>query len=183
MTAPETLIPPSPDETAPLLRKPTTTSSSSSTTSSDTTPSPRLHRTLEDDVLPETSVAGRTLGWSSAYILLISRVIGSGIFATPGAIAASVGSIGLSLLLWVLGAAIAWLGLAVSLEFGCMLPRSGGLLPLYFWCLLYSFCCRGDGWPGIREPGANADQETRSTSNSPTADPDSSRRRSSPCRP
>lgn len=136
MTAPETLIPPSPSETSPLLRKPSTSSSSSSITSTDTAAPIPLHRTLEDDVLPETAVGGRTLGWSSAYILLISRVIGSGIFATPGAIASSVGSIGLSLLLWVLGAVIAWWGLAVSLEFGCMLPRSGGL---FFVSLLYPF--------------------------------------------
>lgn len=83
-------------------------------------------RSVEDDVLPETAVLGRNLGWSSAYILIISRVIGSGIFATPGSIVSSVGSIGLSLLLWVAGALISWCGLVVSLEYGCMLPRSGG---------------------------------------------------------
>lgn len=83
-------------------------------------------RSLEDDVLPETSPIGRTLSWQSAYILVISRVVGSGIFATPGAIVQSVGSPGLSLLLWVVGAAVAACGLAVSLEYGCMLPRSGG---------------------------------------------------------
>ncbi|KAL2676588.1 hypothetical protein Neosp_010352 [[Neocosmospora] mangrovei] len=83
-------------------------------------------RSVEDDVLPETSPIGRTLSWQSAYILVISRVVGSGIFATPGTIVQSVGSPGLSLLLWVVGAAIAACGLAVSLEYGCMLPRSGG---------------------------------------------------------
>ena len=83
-------------------------------------------RSVENDVLPETAVLGRNLGWSSAYILIISRVIGSGIFATPGAIVRSVGSIGISLILWVVGALFAWFGLAVSLEYGCMLPRSGG---------------------------------------------------------
>jgi amino acid transporter len=86
-----------------------------------------LDRSVENDVLPETAVLGRNLGWSSAYILIMSRVIGSGIFATPGAIVQSVGSIGITLLLWVAGALIAWLGLAISLEYGCMLPRSGGM--------------------------------------------------------
>jgi amino acid permease len=85
-----------------------------------------LDRSLENDVLPETAVLGRNLGWSSAYILIMSRVIGSGIFATPGAIVQSVGSVGITLLLWVAGALISWLGLAISLEYGCMLPRSGG---------------------------------------------------------
>jgi amino acid transporter len=83
-------------------------------------------RTVEDDVLPETSTLGRTITWSSAYILVISRVIGSGIFATPGVIVRDVGSVGLSLLLWLVGAIIAACGLAVGLEYGCMLPRSGG---------------------------------------------------------
>ncbi|KAL6892991.1 amino acid transporter [Trichoderma longibrachiatum] len=84
-------------------------------------------RAVEDDVLPETSTLGRTLSWQSAYILVISRVIGSGIFATPGAILQSVGSPGLALLLWIVGTLVAAAGLAVSLEYGCMLPRSGGV--------------------------------------------------------
>ncbi|KAF4991237.1 hypothetical protein FGRMN_7952 [Fusarium graminum] len=83
-------------------------------------------RDVEDDVLPETSAIGRNLSWQSAYVLVISRVVGSGIFATPGSIVQSVGSAGLSLSLWMVGACIAACGLAVSLEFGCMLPRSGG---------------------------------------------------------
>ncbi|KAL7817120.1 amino acid permease domain-containing protein [Trichoderma gracile] len=84
-------------------------------------------RAVEDDVLPETSTLGRTLSWQSAYILVISRVVGSGIFATPGAILQSVGSPGLALLLWIVGTLVAAAGLAVSLEYGCMLPRSGGV--------------------------------------------------------
>ncbi|KAJ3490346.1 hypothetical protein NLG97_g5795 [Lecanicillium saksenae] len=83
-------------------------------------------RSLEDDVLPETSTLGRTLTWNSSYILVISRIIGSGIFATPGTILQSVGSPGVSLLLWVLGAFITSAGLAILLEYGSMLPRSGG---------------------------------------------------------
>lgn len=81
---------------------------------------------VEADVLPETSTLGRNLTWKSAYIITISRVLGSGIFATPGVILASVGSPGLALTLWVVGAILAYFGLSVSLEYGCMLPRSGG---------------------------------------------------------
>ena len=83
-------------------------------------------RAVDDDVLPETSPLGRTLSWQSAYIIVISRVIGSGIFATPGSILRSVGSPGLSLALWIVGSVIAACGLAISLEYGSMLPRSGG---------------------------------------------------------
>ncbi|KAB5540575.1 putative methionine permease [Coniochaeta sp. 2T2.1] len=85
-----------------------------------------LERTIEATVLPETSHLGRHLSWHSAFILVISRVIGSGIFATPGAVVRSAGSIGLSLTIWTAGAVLAACGLGVSLELGCMLPRSGG---------------------------------------------------------
>ncbi|KAK0742562.1 amino acid permease-domain-containing protein [Apiosordaria backusii] len=139
-----TLHPPSLDgETTPLLgsdssfsshpsqrrhrrQKSASSSGSSSTTLHTGHVVSTARRDIEDDVLPETAVLGRTLGWRSAFILIISRVIGSGIFATPGAIVSSVGSIGLSLTLWVAGAIISWFGLAVGLEYGCMLPRSGG---------------------------------------------------------
>lgn len=103
-------------------RTPTLSISEDSISSTSLLPS----RAVEDDVLPEPSALGRTLSWSSCFILVISRVIGSGIFATPGAILQAVGSPGLSLLLWIVGAVIAACGLFVSLEFGCMLPRSGG---------------------------------------------------------
>ena len=84
------------------------------------------HRTPSDAPLPETSPLGRNLTWSSSFILVISRVIGSGIFATPGTILTAVHSPGLALLLWLVGAVVAACGLAVSLEFASMLPRSGG---------------------------------------------------------
>ncbi|TGJ82923.1 hypothetical protein E0Z10_g5865 [Xylaria hypoxylon] len=89
------------------------------------TPQP-VHGRLEDDVLPEESVLGRNIDWKSAYVIAISRVIGSGIFAVPGVILKSAGSVGLSLTLWIGGAVVVAAGLAVSLEYGCMLPRSGG---------------------------------------------------------
>lgn len=84
-------------------------------------------RKLEDDELPETATSGRKIGWTSAYILVLSRVIGSGVFAMPGTIVQNVGSPGLALLLWVIGAGVAWCGLSIDLEYGCMLPRSGGM--------------------------------------------------------
>ncbi|KAF7908070.1 uncharacterized protein EAF01_003825 [Botrytis porri] len=101
-------------------------SSRSSSTNYLSSPPSKPSRQIEDDTILETSTLGRNLSWSSAYILVISRVIGSGIFATPGPILKTTGSIGLALLLWVAGSILAWLGLQISLEYGCMLPRSGG---------------------------------------------------------
>jgi amino acid transporter len=108
----------------PLLPSPSSSSSSDIEEVDDQ--GIKLGRHVENTVLPETATLGRNLSWSSAYILVISRVIGSGIFATPGSIVKSTGSIGLAMLLWIAGSFIAWCGLVVSLEYGCMLPRSGG---------------------------------------------------------
>ncbi|KAJ5515432.1 hypothetical protein N7527_006992 [Penicillium freii] len=87
--------------------------------SSDEFPAPYV------DTLPGTPYR-KSINWSSAYILVVSQVIGSGIFATPGSIVRSAGSIGLTLLVWLVGTILSACGLAVFMEFGCMLPRSGG---------------------------------------------------------
>jgi amino acid permease len=117
----------------PLLSRqssptPSYSSIAKSSVAEDLGPDLKHSRSVENDVLPETSVVGRNLGWGGAFVLVISRVIGSGIFATPGAIVRETGSIGLSLSLWIVGALISWAGLAIYLEYGCMLPRSGGKL-------------------------------------------------------
>ncbi|KAF7976675.1 hypothetical protein HWV62_6027 [Athelia sp. TMB] len=51
---------------------------------------------------------------------------GTGIFSTPSSILEGVGSVGASLMLWVLGFVLSACGLFVWLEFGTMFPRSGG---------------------------------------------------------
>ncbi|KAL6306435.1 high affinity methionine permease [Sparassis latifolia] len=56
----------------------------------------------------------------------IGRVIGTGIFSTPSSILNSVGSVGASLMLWVLGFVLSFCGLFIWLELGTMFPRSGG---------------------------------------------------------
>jgi amino acid permease len=125
-TSPE---PRRPDSGPPAGRKSEDTASTLSLLDDDDAESgerPTASRAVEDDVIPETSVLGRHLGWGSAFIIIISRVIGSGIFATPGLVVKAVGSVGLALTLWVVGAVIAWLAMAIFLEYGCMLPRSGG---------------------------------------------------------
>ncbi|GIZ42860.1 hypothetical protein CKM354_000611100 [Cercospora kikuchii] len=77
-------------------------------------------------LLHEQPVTGAKISWTSAYVLIISRMIGSGIFAAPGVVAQSSGSIGEALLIWFLGVLLAACAAAVSMEYGCMLPQSGG---------------------------------------------------------
>lgn len=56
-------------------------------------------------------------------MLIFNRMVGTGIFATPATILELSGSVGLSLLMWVFGMAIACAGMAVFLEFGTAIPR------------------------------------------------------------
>src|SRR5216684_1891358 len=69
----------------------------------------------------------RGIGVRSATLLVITNVIGSAIFLTPGSMAATLPSEPLLLLAWVAGGAIALCGGLTYAEMGAMYPRSGGL--------------------------------------------------------
>ncbi|KII96168.1 hypothetical protein PLICRDRAFT_240172 [Plicaturopsis crispa FD-325 SS-3] len=79
--------------------------------------------TFEEDV---AGGMGRHLGVFSCTLLIVGRIIGTGIFSTPSSILQSVGSVGASLMLWALGFILSFAGLFVWLEYGTMFPRSGG---------------------------------------------------------
>ncbi|KAH0830171.1 amino acid permease-domain-containing protein [Lanmaoa asiatica] len=95
---------------------------------------PKQEVTLAADVGPgglsfEEDTAGglgRHLGVTSCTLLIVGRIIGTGIFSTPSSILGGVGSVGASLMLWVLGFVLSFCGLFIWLEFGTMHPRSGG---------------------------------------------------------
>lgn len=69
---------------------------------------------------------GRHLGVLSTTFLVVGRIIGTGIFSTPSSVTSELGSVGASLMFWVLGFFLAASGLCVWLEFASMIPRSGG---------------------------------------------------------
>ncbi|KAM5542077.1 hypothetical protein V8D89_004387 [Ganoderma adspersum] len=75
---------------------------------------------------PPAGGMGRHLGVFSCTLLIVGKMIGSGIFSTPSSILGSVGSVGASLMLWILGFILSFCGLFIWLEFGTMIPRSGG---------------------------------------------------------
>ncbi|KAF7299784.1 Amino acid transporter [Mycena chlorophos] len=68
---------------------------------------------------------GRHLGVFSCTMLIIGKIIGTGIFSTPSSILSSVNSVGASLFLWVLGFLLSLFGLFIWMELGTMMPRSG----------------------------------------------------------
>jgi len=69
----------------------------------------------------------RGIGPASATLLVITNVIGSAIFLTPGVMAATLPSEPLLLLAWIAGGVIALCGGLTYAEMGAMYPRSGGL--------------------------------------------------------
>ncbi|OLN81437.1 High-affinity methionine permease 8 [Colletotrichum chlorophyti] len=70
--------------------------------------------------------AKRKIGITTAIFLIVNRVVGTGIFATPGTIFRLSGSVGLTLFIWVAGMIIALAGTAVYLEWGTAIPKNGG---------------------------------------------------------
>jgi APA family basic amino acid/polyamine antiporter len=82
------------------------------------------------------------------FLLFIGSVIGSGIFRTPGPILRQVGgSVGLSMLVWIVGGVLSLLGALTYAELAARNPEAGGLYCyirdafgratafLYGWCL------------------------------------------------
>lgn len=82
------------------------------------------HRRARDD--PDARLV-RAIGLRGAILLVITNVIGSAIFLTPGTMAAILPSEPLLLAAWALGGAIALCGGLTYAEMGAMYPRSGGL--------------------------------------------------------
>ncbi len=66
------------------------------------------------------------LGLKESVAIVISRIIGSGIFRTPAPIMALVGCTSLFGLVWVIGGIITIFGAVIYAELTAMLPKSGG---------------------------------------------------------
>ena len=68
----------------------------------------------------------KNLGIKESTSIVVSRIIGSGIFRTPAPIMALVGCTSLFGLVWVLGGIITIFGAVVYAELTAMIPKSGG---------------------------------------------------------
>ncbi|MFQ5416623.1 MAG: APC family permease [Myxococcota bacterium] len=68
----------------------------------------------------------RELGLPDAIFLVVSGVIGSGIFLTPGAIADLLPHPGLILTAWLVGSGLSLAGALANAELAAMFPRAGG---------------------------------------------------------
>lgn len=81
---------------------------------------------LLDLLPPKTVPLVRQLGFYSATALVISNMIGTGIFTTTGFMAGDLGSASLILWVWVVGAFFAICGALTYSELSINFARSGG---------------------------------------------------------
>ena len=73
----------------------------------------------------DASALPRHIGWFTAGCVLVSNVVGSGIFTTTGFMARDLGHPGLILSVWLTGALIALAGALTCSELGAALPVAG----------------------------------------------------------
>ncbi|KAI0161908.1 amino acid transporter [Hypoxylon sp. FL1284] len=71
----------------------------------------------------------KNLGALEAFAIVISIVIGSGIFTSPGSIDTNVPSPGAALVVWLIGGILAWTGASTMAELGTAIPGEGGVQP------------------------------------------------------
>lgn len=74
-------------------------------------------------IVEEIPTEQDSLGAFSVVCLLFNRMIGSGIFNSSGVVFYNTQSIGVSLLFWLCGVAMALSGLVVYIELGLTIPR------------------------------------------------------------
>ncbi len=74
----------------------------------------------------DPSALPRQVGWFTAGCVLVSSVVGSGIFTTTGFMARDLGHPGLILSVWLVGGLIALAGALSYSELGAALPVAGG---------------------------------------------------------
>lgn len=83
----------------------------------------------------------RNLGTLDAFAIIISIVIGSGIFTSPGSIDTNVPSPGIALVVWLVGGVLAWTGASTMAELGTAIPGEG----MYMEDVTFTFHF-GRGW-------------------------------------
>jgi APA family basic amino acid/polyamine antiporter len=79
-----------------------------------------------EHVACNASALPRHIGWFTAGCVLVSNVVGSGIFTMTGFMARDLGHPGLILAVWLTGALIALAGALTYSELGAALPVAGG---------------------------------------------------------
>ncbi|WVQ78463.1 hypothetical protein IAT38_000549 [Cryptococcus sp. DSM 104549] len=85
-----------------------------------------LPLTLSGEVEEGAEREERHVGLLHGIALVVGAQVGSGIFSSPGVVVQEVGSVGASLLVWIMSGVLAWTGASSYAELGCAIPLSGG---------------------------------------------------------
>ncbi|MDZ7261885.1 MAG: amino acid permease [candidate division KSB1 bacterium] len=80
----------------------------------------------EPELFSEATELNRCLGLTEAFSIVIGRIIGSGIFRTPGPIMMLVASVSMFYGVWIVGGLATLIGAFCYAELVAMMPRSGG---------------------------------------------------------
>src|SRR6478609_1102524 len=87
------------------------------------------HRQADHDAAASRGTFTRNLGAIEAFGIVVSIVIGSGVFTSPGSIDTNVPSPGIALVIWLVGGVLAWTGATTFAELGTAIPGEGGVQP------------------------------------------------------
>ncbi|KAG0715213.1 Large neutral amino acids transporter small subunit 2 [Chionoecetes opilio] len=79
----------------------------------------------EDDVSSRVGLK-KELGLVNCVGIIVGNIIGTGIFVSPRAVLQYSGSVGMSLIVWVLSGVMCIVGAFCYAELGTMIPKSGG---------------------------------------------------------
>lgn len=90
----------------------------------------------DDELAPgapveKTNPLGREVTLTSAVMLNLGQLLGSGIFSVPGVILNSVGSVGLLLSFWIIAPVFAFVALFVYTELSSLFPHRAGAEVVY----------------------------------------------------
>ena len=80
----------------------------------------------EAELFGEETELNRRLGLTETFSIVVGRIIGSGIFRTPGPIMLLVASVSMFFGVWIIGGVATLLGAFCYAELVAMMPRSGG---------------------------------------------------------
>lgn len=85
-----------------------------------------MNKSELEKYLSQKSELIRVLGFREAISIIVNRIIGSGIFRTPGPILLAVGTVQLFFGVWIIGAIATLLGALCYAELSAIFPKSGG---------------------------------------------------------